>query len=100
MFPTQTQGMGMRTLSAIRVHYAALIPLWNSFVEQAGGPGEDLKHLAALPPAVVAAALAQARNPMDQHLRLCKHLKWDWSSAWQGESCTPKQEETGMRGRR
>ena len=37
--------------------------LWRSFTEQAGDPGDDLKLLAALPPTVVAAALAQAQLP-------------------------------------
>jgi hypothetical protein len=64
MYPSQSVGMGLRTLTSVRRHYNLANEVWQSFVDQAdqaGDPQDDLKLLGSLPPSVVAAALAQAR---------------------------------------
>eukprot|EP00435_Cladocopium_sp_Y103_P030830 s1995_g7.t1 len=63
MFPTAAVGLQMRRLTDVKTHYALPTAVWNSFVAQAGDPGEDLKLLCALPSTVVSVALAQARLP-------------------------------------
>ena len=63
MFPTQSTGMALGTLTAIKQHYQLQPALWASFIEQVGDPADDLKLLGALPPPVIGAALERARLP-------------------------------------
>ena len=53
--------MRMTAISDLRQHYGLPGPLWQSFVNVAGNPGEDLRLLAVLPPHVVSAALERAQ---------------------------------------
>ena len=61
MYPSQSVGMGLHTLTSVRRHYNLADEVWQSFVDQAADPQDDLKLLGSLPASVVAAALAQAR---------------------------------------
>ena len=51
-WPADLSGFGQ--LSACRAHFAVPDAVWNAFVTTAGDPGEDIRLLAALPPAVMA----------------------------------------------
>lgn len=53
--------MRMTAISDLRQRYGLPGPLWQSFVNVAGNPGEDLRLLAVLPPHVVSAALERAQ---------------------------------------
>ena len=68
MFPSQSVAMRWTLLSEIKTYYNMPAPVWTSFTEMAGDPGEDMKLLAALPPEVVAASLSRARLPDGEFL--------------------------------
>ena len=68
MWPTQSLGMRLRDLTAVRNHYNLSSEVWDAVVEQMGNPGNDLRLLGALPPSVLATALERATLPDGQPL--------------------------------
>ena len=63
MYPTQSTAMQVVEIRQLRDHYALPAELWVSFIQIAGGPGEDMRLLAVLPTNVVSAALERAVLP-------------------------------------
>ena len=61
MYPVQSDAMRMTSIAELRHHYSLPEPIWNSFVQVAGDPGDDMRLLAVLPSNVVSAALERSQ---------------------------------------
>ena len=63
MFPSPATALQMHSLTDLRAYYTMDDTVWQAFVDCVGDPGEDIRLLAVLPPAVLTASLERAVLP-------------------------------------